>query len=125
MIADFREYYNIRILDVLRFDGSLPIWEAAILAKQLPLTSRLKTMLQGGDEYFGWSLDTYLLAAVLDAVNAHAYAFVQANTKKKVKAPRPVPRPGDAERKKQKALNNPFAMQVNAQMNDLKEIKEA
>lgn len=124
MFADFREYYNLRLSDVLRFDGSLPVWEAAILAKQLPPTSRTIAMLQGGIENWGWTMDRYLLAALLDAVNIDTFAFVQANSKKKVKPPHPVPRPGDAERKKQQMLNNPFALQVNSAMDDLKS-KEA
>ena len=119
MLADFREYYGLRLSDVLRFDGSLPVWEAAILATQLPPTSRTAAMVQGGIEYWGWTLDRHLFAATLDAINTHVYAYVQSNTKKKVKQPHPVPRPGDEERKKQAALNNPFAMQVNKAMNDM------
>lgn len=124
MIADFREVYNIRLTDVLRFDGSLPVWEAAVLAKQLPPTSRVVAMQQGGIEYWGWTWDRYALAALLDLSNANLTAFIQSHSKKKVKQPHPVPRPGDAERKKLQMLNNPFAMQVNSAMNDLKE-KEA
>lgn len=125
MLADFREYYGLHLPDVLRFDGSLPVWEAAILATQLPPTSRTVAVVSGGIEYWGWTLDRHLLAATLDAINTHAFAFVQSNTKKKVKQPYPVPRPGDAERKKQAALNNPFAMQVNKAMNDMKSVEEA
>lgn len=124
MLADFREYYNVRLTDVMRFDGSLPVWEAAVLAKQLPHASRTIAAIQGGVEYWGWTQDRYFLAALLDAINIHTFAFVTANSKKKVKQPHPVPRPGDAERKKQQMLNNPFALQVSSAMNELKE-KEA
>lgn len=124
MIADFREFYGLRLLDVLRFDGSLPVWEAAILARQLPQTSRTFAGMQGGAEYLGWDLDRHLLAAILDVLNANLYAFVQSHSKKKLKVPPPVPRPGDAERKKQQMLNNPFALQVSSAMDELKE-KEA
>lgn len=124
MIADFREYYGLRLTDVARFDGSLPVWEAAILTRQLPQTSRTFAAQQGGVEYLGWDMDRYFLAAIVDLLNANLTAFVQSHSKKKVKVPPPVPRPGDAERKKQQMLNNPFAVQVNSAMNELKE-KEA
>lgn len=121
MFADFREYYGLRLTDVMRFDGSLSIREAAILARQLPQTSRTFCAAQGGDEYRGWSIDTYLLAALLDSLNTNTYAFIKANSKKRVKEPRPVPRPGDAERRKREKANNPFALMVQAQLDDLKE----
>lgn len=127
MFADFREYYGLRLTDVLRFDGSLPIPEAAILARQLPPTSRTMAAIQGGDEFRGWSIDTYLLAALVDALNTNTFAFVKANTKKRVKEPRPVPRPGDAERRKRENASNPFAQMVMSSLDEMKttDVKEA
>lgn len=121
MFADFREYYGLRLTDVLRFDGSLSIREAAILTRQLPRASRTFAALQGGEEFRGWSIDTYLLAALVDGMNTNTFAFVKANTKKRVKEPRPVPRPGDAERRKRENASNPFAQIVHASLDDLKE----
>jgi len=121
MFADFREYYGLRLTDVLRFDGSLSIREAAILARQLPQASRTFCAIQGGDEFRGWSIDTYLLAALLDSMNTNTFAFIKANTKKRVKEPRPVPRPGDAERRKRENASNPFAQIVHASLDELKE----
>lgn len=88
--------------------------------RELPLESRLIAMQQGGKEYLGWSLDTHLLASILDSSNSHLHTFICANSKKKPKAPKPVRRPGDAERKKEAKQNNPFAKMVQAQMNKLK-----
>jgi hypothetical protein len=119
VFSDFREYYNLRLTDVYRFDGSLPVWEAAILMKQLPPSSRTMAALQGGREYWGWDVDRYMLAALLDAMNINTYAFVSANSKKKVKAPVAIPRPGDAERKALEAQNNPFAQIVKSQLKKL------
>jgi len=119
MFADFREYYNLRLSDVLEWDGSLPVWEAAILALELPHTSRTMAMLQGGKEYWGWTLDRHLFASLLDAIQVDTFAFVQAHTKKKVKPPKPVQRPGDAERVKRENDNNPFAQMVKMQMKNL------
>lgn len=120
MIADFREYYNISFTDVLKFDGSLPVWEAAVLARKLPPSSRTVAAQQGGEEYWGWTLDRYMLAAIVDALNASNYMYLSANSKKKPKAPKPVPRPGDEERKRQQKENNPFAVMVKKQMDALK-----
>lgn len=119
MLADFREYYGLRVTDVLKFDGSLPIWEAAILTRQLPLTSRTLCAVQGGKEYQGWDVNTHLLASLLDSIQISNYMFAKVNSKKRVKAPVPVPRPGDAERRKREAMNNPFAQMVQAQMTEL------
>jgi hypothetical protein len=121
MFADFREYYGLRLTDVMRFDGSLSVREAAILTRQLPHTSRTFCALQGGEEHRGWSIDTYLLASLVDALNTNTFAFIKANSKKRVKEPRPVPRPGDAERRKRENANNPFAQIVQASLDELKE----
>lgn len=119
MFADFREYYNLRLSDVLEWDGSLPVWEAAILAKELPHSSRTMAMIQGGKEYWGWTLDRHLLATIVDLINVDTFAFVQAHSKKKVQTPAPTPRPGDEERKKEQNANNPFAQMVKMQMQKL------
>lgn len=120
LYADFREFYNLRLTDVLKFDGSLSVWEAALLAKKLPERSRTIAALQGGVEYQGWTLDRHLLASLLDAINSNTFAFVSANSKKKPKPPKPVQRPGDAERKQKEKENNPFALMVKKQMDALK-----
>lgn len=120
VFADFREYYNLRLTDVLRFDGSLTVAEAAILVKKLPHGSRTVAAMQGGEDYWGWTPDRHILASLLDAVNANTFAFVSANSKKKPKAPKPVQRPGDAERKRREKENNPFAIMVKKQMDALK-----
>lgn len=119
MLADFREYYGLRVTDVFKFDGSLPIGEAAILARELPQTSRTIAAVQGGKEYLGWDVNTHLMAAVVDLIGINNYMFAKVNSKKRVKAPVPVPRPGDAERRKREAMNNPFAQMVQAQMAEL------
>jgi hypothetical protein len=106
-------------MDVLKFDGSLPVGEAVILTKQLPHTSRTIACVQGGIEYWGWTIDRHLMTSLLDAINVNTYAFVQANTKSNVQEPTPQARPGDEEKKRQAKLNNPFAQIVNQQMKKL------
>lgn len=119
MFADFREYYGLRLSDMLKFDGSLPVWEVAVLAKSLPLTSRTAACLNGGMEYWGWGVDRHILVSLLDAVNINTYAFASANSKKKLKPFKETPRPGDAEKRQQEKLNNPFAKMLQAQMQQL------
>lgn len=123
MLADFREFYNLNLADVLRFDGSLSVWEAATLATQLPPSSRTAAAMQGGAEYCGWTIDRYLLAALLDAVNVNTFAFVSANSKKKPKPPKLTPRPGDEVRKQQAKQNNPFALTVQRTLKTLDDNK--
>jgi hypothetical protein len=125
MLADFREYYGLRATDIYRFDGSLPIWEAAILTRQLPHTSRTVAAVQGGKEYLGWDVNTHLMATLVDLLQVNNYMFAKVNSKKRVKAPTPIPRPGDAERRKRENQNNPFAQMVQAQMTELDNAKEA
>src|SRR5690606_40909131 len=64
LIADFREYYSVRLLDVLKFDGSLNVAEAAILARKLPPSSRTVAAVQGGDEYWGWDFERHVLVSI-------------------------------------------------------------
>jgi hypothetical protein len=125
MLADFREYYGLRVTDIYRFDGSLPVWEAAILTRQLPLTSRTIAAVQGGKEYLGWDVNTHLMATLVDLLQVNNFMFAKVNSKKRVKAPTPIPRPGDAERRKRENQNNPFAQMVQAQMTELDSAKEA
>lgn len=119
MFADFREYYDIRLSDVLRFDGSLPVWEAVVLAKQLPPTSRTMACLQGGIEYWGWTLDRHVMVSMLEAMRIQNFAFISAHTEKKIQAPTPIARPGDEERRRMEAQNNPFAQIVKQKLAQL------
>lgn len=125
MLADFREYYGLRVTDVFKFDGSLPLWEAAILARQLPLTSRTLCAIQGGREFLGWDVNTYMLATIVDLLQVEGYMFAKVNSKKKPKVPKMVARPGDAERRRRENAQNPFAKMVQAQMTELESAKEA
>jgi hypothetical protein len=116
LYADFRQYYHVNLLDVLKFDGSLTVREAVILVEQLPFEARTVGMLQGGVEFRGWTVDRHLQASIVDALNSLNYMFLAVNTKKKPKPPVPLQRPGDAERKKQAKQNNPFALMVKSKM---------
>lgn len=74
----------------------------------MPLESATSAALRGGDQFRGWSMQTYMLANVVDAIQQNTFAFVSANSKKKPKAPQPVERPSE-KKKKSNPLQNKFA----------------
>lgn len=97
--------------------------EAFNLVLQLPEHSRTKAHYRGGEHYEGWSVDRYLRAAQIDAVNMNTYLLAKVNSKTKPKEPTPVQTPDreDKKREKQQSLNNPFAQKVQQEMSKLKE----
>lgn len=78
-----------------------------VLIRQLPLESRTVAMRRGGEDFYGWGVDRYMFAQLLDAVQMNTHATVQGNSKKRVTAPKPVYRPG-----KKPRVANPFRTQL-------------
>lgn len=72
-----------------------------VLLKRLPPYARI-----GADDTQRWSQESYLLAAVIDAVQNLTYVTTQVWSKSKVKPPKPIPRPGD------RATSRPGTQQV-------------
>jgi hypothetical protein len=66
-----------------------------VLLKRLPPYARV-----GADTEQQWSQESYLLAAVVDAVQNLSYITMQVWSKSKVKPPKPLPRPGDRTKKR-------------------------
>lgn len=91
------------------------------MIKQLPEDSRTVAEMNGGPEHRGWTLDRYMLAKIIDAINMNTYAFVRTNSKKKPKEPKSVPTPGDKKRRKESTKNNPFALKMNSLFEELKQ----
>lgn len=52
-----------------------------------------------------WSVDTYMLANVIDAIQAMDWHFIAANSKHTPKPPKPFPRP-DSQKKVNKTKTN-------------------
>lgn len=109
LLADFAQYYHLDLVALLRPNSGWSPRRVLVLARQLPLESRTVAHLRGGDQYLGWGPDRYLLAALIDAVNATTYAVVAANSPKgkKPRPPEPVPRPEKTARARQRS--NAFA----------------
>jgi len=115
LYGDFLEYYNVRLTTAI---DELTPKEILVLVRQLPATSRTFSAKQGGPEFRGWDTNSYLLASVIDAINANTHAFVSANSKRKPKRPKQVTTPMDKKRKAEKP--NLFAMTVKNKLDELK-----
>lgn len=75
-----------------------------LCAQGLRRDSLTTAVMAGGKEHYGWDINTHILAAIFDAVNANTRAT---GNWKKGKAPtiQPWPRPGEArESKKPKTV---------------------
>lgn len=91
------------------------------MIKQLPEESRTVAAMNGGSEHRGWTIDRYLRAKLIDAINTNTFAFVSANSKRKnIKAPKPVPTPGDKARKQAQKESNPFMKKMDTIFDELK-----
>jgi hypothetical protein len=55
---------------------------------------------RGGPAHDGWGVEAYLLAALLDAVQANTHALIQVNSRKKVRPPARVPLPGKPDQRR-------------------------
>ncbi|UBI10053.1 hypothetical protein LA324_05440 [Corynebacterium coyleae] len=64
-------------------------------------------MLRGVENSYGWTVNTYLTAALIDAVRENTYANMQVRTKKRLPKPEKLPVPGVKQKKK---VNNFVAM---------------
>ena len=65
-----------------------------VLLKRLPPHARI-----GADVEQQWSQESYLLAALIDAVQNLSYITMQVWSKSKIKAPKPLQRPGDRKKR--------------------------
>lgn len=107
ILADFQSEYGINL--VKEMEQGLSPAQIIVYIRQLPLESRTVALRRGDEEYWGWGVDRYLLAQLIDAVQMTTHAVVQSNSKKRVKAPKPVYRPG-----KKPKVANPFRAQLEA-----------
>ena len=73
MVADLRFYYGIDLVDVVRGNGPPPKLVLA-LAGRLPDTSKTLALQAGGDDFFGWGQDRYLMAQIFNAIQQNTRA---------------------------------------------------
>ncbi|MEO3860122.1 hypothetical protein [Acrocarpospora sp. B8E8] len=93
LLADFRRFYQLDLLDLRR--GLLSPVLVLALIRHLPLDSAYVSALRG-TEYTGWDRNTYVMADLYDAIRELAYLYVSSHAEnpKKVKPFPPYPRPG-------------------------------
>ncbi|MER7705468.1 hypothetical protein ABTX81_21570 [Kitasatospora sp. NPDC097605] len=106
--ADLRRYCGVDVLDWVR--GRHSARYVLALIGTLPDDSATVAALRGGREALGWSAGTYVLADLVDAVQALTHVQVAKASKnpRSVAAPKPYPRPY-AKRTGRPTGTNPFA----------------
>jgi len=70
LISDFEAYYQRDLLDVYRQSSGLSPRRVLWLVEHLPPDSAFRASMQGGNEFRGWTQQTYLLAATVNLLNA-------------------------------------------------------
>ncbi|MFF4298024.1 hypothetical protein ACFY0N_30760 [Streptomyces vinaceus] len=102
-------FYGIDVRGL--FTGDLSPRFCIALIEHLPIESAFKTalMCDGGHRDFGWDRNTYMLAEVVDSLQALSAAFIRSKVKnpKSVKQPKPYLRPG--QQQKRAVSDNQFA----------------
>ena len=75
---------------------------ALALINHLPHNSAFVTAV--ADRDIEWSFETYMLANVVDAVNANTFALIQSNSRRRLKRPEPLKRPSSRKTTKSSAF---------------------
>lgn len=107
MYSDLMREYGVHLGGVVADPPTLSPSEALTLIENLPEDSRTLSLLRGLEDSYGWTVDTYLTAALIDAVRENTYANMQVRTKKRLPKPEGMPVPGV---KRKKKVNNFVAM---------------
>lgn len=83
--------HGLDLADVLRYRLSprRVIW----LCEHLPDDSATVAAMRGGPEHRGWTMQTYLQAAMFDRLGSVWMAIAAQHAKRRPKAPEPWPRP--------------------------------
>lgn len=107
MYSDLLREYGVHLGGLVSDPPTLSPSEALTLIENLPEDSRTHSLLRGVDNSYGWTVDTYLTAALIDAVRENTYANMQVRTRKRLPRPEKMPVPGIQHKKK---VNNFVAM---------------
>lgn len=113
ILSDFREFYQVDILDLFRDDRELSPRVAIQLLMDLPIKSRYQAARRGGQEFVGWDEDRYAAVDVANSMRSLVYLYSQTHSKKKLTQPKPFPVPAE-KRKKKAAEPGSFAGFVQA-----------
>lgn len=97
--------YGVDLADVFSEVDPLSPARAMALIRALPLECESACLLRGEPESAGWTVEAYLLLAVLNAVNQNSWIVQAMNSRKRIPRYKPIPQPG-AERRKKPAENS-------------------
>lgn len=102
LVPDLKRYYGVELADVLVEGSGLTPRKVLLYIRALPADSATVAAMRGGLEFYGWDLDVYMLANLLDAIRENTYVtMMAAGPKKKPKPPEPFQRPGSEKKKQQ------------------------
>lgn len=108
---------GLNLVDLVRDGSGYSPRQILWLINGLPTESATKSEIQGGQHYRGWTVNSYLIANVADAVRENTWHRSAINTEKGKKTPeepKPTYRPGDERVKKAAKKRNPFAARLAA-----------
>lgn len=98
--ADFQRFYGLDFVDLWR--GTLTPRRAWTLIEHLPEDAALAVSMAGGHQHRGWTIQTHLLAQLLNAVRFADANNIRANGGKLNEKPKPVPVPTSTAPKKKR-----------------------
>lgn len=107
--SDLLRYYRIDLMRLFDEDDPLQPVVVLSLVKGLPPDSATMAHIRELPEAYGWNIQTYLLAALVDAVRDNTQANQQLHSKKKLKPFKRLEVP-DVNRSKRKPANSFVAM---------------
>lgn len=110
--ADVLRDYGVDLLGLAT--GEISPRRALVLIEGLASHTRASASLRDAEEESGWRTETYLAAAIYDAVREGTYTNMQVRTKKKLTPPKPLSVPGASKKKKPTA--NRFVKMAQAQL---------
>ncbi|MFJ5233958.1 hypothetical protein ACIQBJ_29155 [Kitasatospora sp. NPDC088391] len=107
--ADLRRFYGVDVLDWFR--GRHSARYVLALIGTLPDDSATVAAMRGGREALGWDAGTYVLADLVDAVQAltHVQVAKAAKNPRTVERPKPYPRPYAKKARRPTGASNPFS----------------
>lgn len=113
LYSDLLRYYGVDLQDMLGSAPTLSPARVLALVENLPLESATSCFLRDTEDGVGWSVDSYLLAAAVDAVREGTFVNMQVRTKKKLPKVERLSVPGVVKESKQV---NSFVKMAQAQL---------
>lgn len=117
MYADLLRYYGVDLEGLFASPPNVSPRKVLVLIEGLPADSATVSRTRDTPEATGWTVDSYLLASLIDAVRENTFTNIQVRTKKKLTPPERVRVPGAVVEKKP----NSFVARAQQFLNQIKE----